>query len=80
VDAILRPTGVIAATLALVTVSSDCSGSRSAEEHSCGPTDQRFIQTASVDMTYGLANFAHDILAQAQPVLYERGCDVEPML
>jgi hypothetical protein len=150
----LRPTGVIAATLALVTVSSGCSGSRSAEEHSRGPTDQRFIQTTSVDLTalgqmtadyrdgdadakelarhafdaaarvkhtdpkdpslraartyldamfqeygtavtlqakggdagarmyraYGLANFARDVLAQAQPALYERGCDVEPLL
>ena len=29
---------------------------------------------------YGLANFAHDILAQAQPALSERGCDVSPLL
>ncbi len=29
---------------------------------------------------YGLANFAHDILAQAQPGLAERGCDVSPLL
>src|SRR5262245_22259132 len=29
---------------------------------------------------YGLANFAHDVLVQAQPALYERGCDVGPML
>jgi hypothetical protein len=29
---------------------------------------------------YGLANFAHDVLAQAQPALLERGCDVGPLL
>jgi hypothetical protein len=29
---------------------------------------------------YGLANFAHDILAQAQPGLAKRGCDVSPLL
>ena len=29
---------------------------------------------------YGLANFAHDVLAQAQPALAERGCDVSPLL
>lgn len=29
---------------------------------------------------YGLANFAHDVLAQAQPALSERGCDVSPLL
>jgi hypothetical protein len=29
---------------------------------------------------YGLANFAHDILAEAQPALVKRGCDVSPLL
>ena len=29
---------------------------------------------------YGLANFAHDVLAQAQPALAKRGCDVSPLL
>jgi hypothetical protein len=29
---------------------------------------------------YGLANFAHDTLAQAQPALAKRGCDVSPLL
>jgi hypothetical protein len=29
---------------------------------------------------YGLANFAHDVLAQAQPALDKRGCDVSPLL
>ena len=29
---------------------------------------------------YGLANFAHDVLAQAQPALYQRGCDVSTLL
>jgi len=29
---------------------------------------------------YGLANFAHDVLAQAKPALAERGCDVSPLL
>ncbi len=29
---------------------------------------------------YGLANFAHDVLAQAQPALSKRGCDVSPLL
>jgi hypothetical protein len=29
---------------------------------------------------YGLANFAHDTLAQAQSALAKRGCDVSPLL
>jgi hypothetical protein len=29
---------------------------------------------------YGLANFAHDVLVQAQPALKVRGCDVTPLL
>jgi hypothetical protein len=29
---------------------------------------------------YGLANFAHDVLAQAEPALAKRGCDVAPLL
>ncbi len=29
---------------------------------------------------YGLANFAHDVLVQAQPALAKRGCDVSPLL
>jgi hypothetical protein len=29
---------------------------------------------------YGLANFAHDILSEAQPGLMRRGCDVAPLL
>jgi hypothetical protein len=29
---------------------------------------------------YGLANFAHDVLAQARPGLAKRGCDVSPLL
>jgi hypothetical protein len=29
---------------------------------------------------YGLANFAHDVLVQAQPALAKRGCDVTPLL
>jgi len=29
---------------------------------------------------YGLANFAHDVLVQAQPELKARGCDVAPLL
>ena len=29
---------------------------------------------------YGLANFAHEVLQQAQPALYKKGCDVGPLL
>jgi hypothetical protein len=29
---------------------------------------------------YGLANFAHDVLSDAQPGLMKRGCDVTPLL
>ena len=150
---ILRRFGVIAATLVLVALSG-CGGRQSVHGHSCGPTDQRFIQTASTDMiglgvlnadyqsgaveakdvsqqafdsavriqhtdpkdpslktaqryldamfqeygtavtiqakggdagermyrAYGLANFAHDVLTQAQPALYKQGCDVGPLL
>src|SRR5215204_1773251 len=47
---ILRRLGVIAATLVLVALSSGCVGSQSVHGHSCGPTDQKFIQTASADM------------------------------
>jgi hypothetical protein len=151
---ILRRIGVIAATLVLVALSTGCGGEKSVHGHSCGPTDQKFIQTASTDMTglgvlnadyqsgavkakdvsqqafdasvriqhtdpkdpslrtaqryldamfqeygtavtiqakggdagermyraYGLANFAHDVLAQAQSALNKRGCDVGPLL
>jgi hypothetical protein len=150
----LRRIGVIAATLALVTLVSGCSSGRSALGHTCTATDQRFIQTATVDITvlgslsadyrrgqaeprdvaqqafdaalrvehvepkdpslkaartyldgmfqeygtavsiqakggdasermyraYGLANFAHDVLIQAQPELSKQGCDVAPLL
>jgi hypothetical protein len=152
---VLRRLGVIAATLSLLVCASACSsGASASQEHSCGATDQKFIQTASVDVTalgvlnanyqsgfaeaeevakqaldaakrvthvepkdfslrtaqkyldgmfreygeavtmqaagkdasdrmyraYGLANFAHDVLVQAQPALLERGCDVGPLL
>jgi hypothetical protein len=30
--------------------------------------------------SYGLANFARDVLLQAQPELMKRGCDVGPLL
>jgi hypothetical protein len=30
--------------------------------------------------SYGLANFAHDVLVQAEPALSRRGCDVSPLL
>ena len=29
---------------------------------------------------YGLANFAHDVLSDAEPGLMKRGCDVTPLL
>jgi len=29
---------------------------------------------------YGLANFAREILVEAQPELAKRGCDVAPLL
>jgi len=29
---------------------------------------------------YGLANFAHDVLSEAQPELVQRGCDVGSLL
>ena len=151
---ILRRISVIAATLVLVALSAGCGGEKSVHGHSCGPTDQKFIQTASTDMlglgqlnadyqsgavkpkdvsqqafdaavriqhtdpqdpslktaqryldamfqeygtavtiqakggdagermyrAYGLANFAHDVLLQAQPALFKRGCDVGPLL
>ena len=48
---ILRRIGVIAATLVLVALPTGCGGSQSVHGHSCGPTDQKFIQTASVDLT-----------------------------
>lgn len=152
---VLRRLSVIAATLFLCACASGCSeGASQARVHSCGATDQKFIQTASVDVTalgsltadyqsglagpdevaqqafeaakrvthvtpndfslltaqryldgmfreygeavrmqakgedagermyraYGLANFAHDVLVQAQPALLKRGCDVGPLL
>jgi hypothetical protein len=30
--------------------------------------------------TYGLANFAHDVLLKAEPELSKRGCDVSSLL
>ncbi len=151
---VVRRISVLAATLLLVGVSGCSSGAAESHEHSCGATDQKFIQTASVDVTalgaltadfqsgladpdevaqqafeaakrvthvephdyslrtaqryldgmfreygeavtmqakgedagqrmyraYGLANFAHDVLVQAQPALLQRGCDVGPLL
>ena len=44
-----------------------------ADEHHHNPG--KYIYRA-----YGLANFAHDVLAQAQPALVKRGCDVSPLL
>jgi hypothetical protein len=44
-----------------------------AEKHHHDPG--RYIYRA-----YGLANFAHDVLSQAQPALAKRGCDVSPLL
>jgi hypothetical protein len=29
---------------------------------------------------YSLANYAHDVLAKAQPALQRQGCDVAPLL
>jgi hypothetical protein len=155
VPLVLRRLSVIAAALSLLVCAGGCSsGSNESREHSCGATDQKFIQTASVDVTalgalnadyqsgfaepqevaqqafdsakrvthvkphdfslrtaqkyldgmfreygeavtmraagkdagdrmyraYGLANFAHDVLVQAQPALLQRGCDVGPLL
>jgi hypothetical protein len=152
---VLRRLGVLAATLLLCACASGCSeGATQAGEHSCGATDQKFIQAASIDVmalgsltadyqsgladadevaqqafeaakrvthvtphdfslvtaqryldgmfreygeavrmqakgedagermyrAYGLANFAHDVLVQAQPALLQRGCDVGPLL
>jgi hypothetical protein len=152
---VLRRLSVFAATLFLLVCTGGCSsGARESREHSCGAMDQKFIQTASVDVTalgalnadyqsgfaeaddvaqqafdaakrvthvephdfslrtaqryldgmfreygeavamqakgkdasdrmyraYGLANFAHDVLVQAQPALLQRGCDVGPLL
>jgi hypothetical protein len=152
---VLRRLSVIAATLFLCACASGCSGGApKAHQHTCGATDQKFIQTASIDVValgsltadyqsgmadadevaqqafdaakrvthvtprdfslvtaqryldgmfreygeavrmqakgedagehmyraYGLANFAHDVLVQAQPALLQRGCDVGPLL
>jgi hypothetical protein len=154
VPLVLRRFGVFAATLFLLLCASGCSDAPESKEHSCGAADQKFIQTAAVDVTalgsltadfqsgiadadevaeqafeaakrvthvephdyslrtaqryldgmfreygeavtmqakgedagermyraYGLANFAHDVLVQAQPELLQRGCDVGPLL
>jgi hypothetical protein len=34
----------------------------------------------NIFQAYGLANFAHDVLLQAEPALAKRGCDVSPLL
>ena len=144
---------LIAAALSLA-ILAGCGGSREPLAHSCVATDQKFIQTATVDVNafneladgfrsgsigaeeialeafdaaarvgrterrdpalrqaqkyldamfteygeavtlyaegkdsgdrmyraYGLANFARDVLAQAQPALQREGCDVAPLL
>jgi hypothetical protein len=33
-----------------------------------------------IQRSYGLANFAHNVLVQAEPGLKARGCDVSPLL
>jgi len=33
-----------------------------------------------IQRSYGLANFAHDVLVQAEPGLKARGCDLSPLL
>ena len=152
----LRGIGVTAAAvLACVLVASGCATAPEASAtHTCGPTDKRFIKTASVNMTalgiwaagyqsgeippekvaeeaknaarrlahaepsdpslrqaqrymnamfeeygealelhakgkragkrihraYGLANFAREVLVEAEPELGKRGCDVGPLL
>lgn len=35
---------------------------------------------APMRRAYGLANFAHDVLAEAQPALQREGCEVGPLL
>ena len=45
----------------------------SAEKHHRDPGKYIF-------RSYGLANFAHDVLAKAKPALAKRGCDVSPLL
>ena len=144
---------LIAAALSLA-ILAGCGGSRERLAHSCVATDQKFLQTATVDVNafnkladgfrsgsigaeeialeafdaaarvgrteprdpalrqaqkyldamfteygeavtlyaegkdsgdrmyraYGLANFARDVLAQAQPALQREGCDVAPLL
>jgi hypothetical protein len=150
----LRRTGVTAATLLLALAPLGCGASRDPLAHTCGASDQKFIQVANVDVTafndlagafragevgpaeiaeeafsaaervgrveptdptlkqaqkyldsmfteygeavilhaegknpgermhraYGLANFARDVLAEAQPALHAEGCDVAPLL
>jgi len=44
-----------------------------ADQHDHNPG--KFIYRA-----YGLANFAHDVLSDAQPGLMKRGCDISPLL
>jgi hypothetical protein len=45
----------------------------SAEKHHHDPGKYIF-------RSYGLANFAHDVLSKAKPALAKRGCDVSPLL
>jgi hypothetical protein len=149
----LRRLGVTAAALLLAAIAVGCTA-RESLAHTCGATDKRFIETASVNVTalglwaqdykagemeadqvaeeafnaakrvthvkpndpslrtaqqyldgmfteygeavilhaegkdagarmyraYGLANFAHDVLAEAQPALQRHGCNVGPLL
>jgi hypothetical protein len=150
----LRRFGLTAAALVLALTAFGCGGAQDPLAHSCVATDQKFIATASVDVTafnvladdfragaveadeiaeeafsaadrvanveprdpslrqaqkyldamfteygeavtlhaegknsgermyraYGLANFARDVLAEAQPALQHAGCDVAPLL
>ena len=150
----LRRLGLTAAALVLVLTAFGCAGTQDPLAHSCVATDQKFIATASVNVTafnaladdfragavaaeeiaeeafsaadrvarveprdpslrqaqkyldamfteygeavtlhakgensgermyraYGLANFARDVLAEAQPALQHAGCDVGPLL
>lgn len=150
----LRRTWLTAAALVLAVSTAGCGGDRDPLAHSCGATDQRFLETATVNVVafnqladdfragqveatiiaeeafnaakrvghvepndpslrqaqkyldamfteygeavtlhaegkssgqrmfraYGLANFARDVLLEAQPALQREGCDVAPLL
>ena len=63
-----------------------CARVAASVKHTCSATDKQFLATTQLNMNMlgywssGLANFAHDVLTQAEPALAAQGCNVSGLL